>query len=79
MKKLLSILLICSFLVNSYLTVLADNSVSETAPASSKTDTTGVSRNAVVVYQDSSKKQDKKSNELVETQDKSEGGYKPSK
>ena len=77
MKKLLSILLICSFLVTPCLTVLADNSVSETVPASSETETTGASRNAVVVYQD--KKQEKKSNELVETQDNSEGGYKPSK
>ena len=79
MQKLLSILIICSFLVTPCLAVLADNSVSETAPASPNTETTGASRNAVVVYQDNSKKQDKKSNELVETQDNSEGGYKPSK
>ena len=79
MKKLLSILLICSFLITPCLTVLAVNSVSETAPASSKTETSGASRNTVVVYQDSSKKQEKKSNELVETHDNSEGRYKPSK
>ena len=79
MKKLLSILLICSFLIAPCLTVSADNLVSETAPASSKTETTGASRSAVVVYQDNSKKQEKKSNELVETHDNSEGRYKPSK
>ena len=79
MKRLLSILLICSFLVTPCLTVLADSSVSETTPASSKTETTGASRNVIVVCQDSSKKQEKKSNELVKTQDNSEGGYKPSK
>ena len=78
MKKLLSILLICSFLVTPCLTVLADSSVSETVPGSSKTETTGANRNAVVVYQD--EKQEKKSNELVEAQnDFEEGGYKPSK
>ena len=78
MKKLLSILLICSFLVTPCLTVLADNSVSENAPASSKTETTGASRNAVVVYQD--KKQGEKSTVLVESKkDFEEGGYKPSK
>ena len=79
MKKLLTLLLLFSILVAPCLTVLADNSVSEAAPASSKSETTGANRNTVVVYQDSSKKQEKKTNELVETQDNSEGSYKPSK
>ena len=80
LKRLLSILLICSFLVTPCLTVLANNSVSETAPASSKTETTGASRNIVVVYQGSSKKQEKKSTDLVESENNfEEGGYKPSK
>ena len=77
MKKLLSLLLICSFLVAPRLTVLADNSVSETAPASIEKDS-GASRNAVV-YQDSSKRQEKKSTDLVEPKNDFEEGYKPSK
>ena len=77
MKKLLSLLLICSSLVAPRLTVLADNSVSEAAPASIEKDS-GASRNAVV-YQNSSKRQEKKSNELVVSQKDFEEGYKPSK
>ena len=79
MKKLLSILLICSILVTPCLTVSANDLVADSAPASSKTET-GATRSTVVVYQVNNKKQEKKSNELVELKNDFEnGGYKPSK
>ena len=46
MKKLLTLLLLFSILITPCLTVLADDSVYETAPASSKTDS-GASRNTI--------------------------------
>lgn len=57
---------------------MTNNSVFETTPASSKTDS-GANRNTVEAYQ-GNEKQEKKSNELVDTQNDFEAGsYKLSK
>ena len=75
MKKILSFLLVISFLITPCLTVFAGTSTSEDVPASVEKDS-GVNKNVVIVSKDNVKKDKKESKDLIEEQDGYEEIYK---